>query len=380
LVRRGNTPARPPRPTRAEIDLASIAGNLEAIRKKTGKGVKILAVVKANAYGHGDVVVSRFIEKKHADYFGVAIVEEGMALREAGITKPMLVFTPPVKKQIDPFFDYDLKPTVSSTGDAEELDWVARKRKRSIEVHLKIDTGMNRIGVKARDVDSFLGSIAAFQRIKIAGVYTHFATAEDRDKSFTLHQFELFQDALQTLQRHGIEPDLVHCANSAAILDLPQTHCSMVRPGLSMYGYYPARQSPKTVPLKPAMTIKTTVALVKPIDAGDSVSYGRRFVANKHTRIATLPAGYADGYSRMLTGKSMVLIHGKRFPVVGTICMDMMMVDVGAADVSVGDEATLMGMQDGQEIGCWDLAERIGTIPYELLCNVSARVPRIYTK
>jgi alanine racemase len=239
---------------------------------------------------------------------------------------------------------------------------------------------MNRIGIKARNLESFLGSIAAFRRLDITGVYTHFATAEDRDKSFTLQQLDFFQGALQTLGRHGVEPELVHCANSAAILDLPQTHCSMVRPGLSMYGYFPSRQSPKSVQLKPAMTIKTTVALIKPIDAGDSVSYGRRFVANRHTRIATLPIGYADGYSRLLTGKSVVLIHGKRFPVVGTICMDMMMVDVGVAEISVGDEVTIMGAQDGQEITCWDLAERMGTIPYELLCNISARVPRIYSK
>jgi alanine racemase len=380
LVRRKNIPLLPTRPSRAEIDLSAIAYNLTGIRRKVGEATKILAVVKANAYGHGDTMVSRFIERKYADYFGVAIVEEGIALRTAGITKPILVFTLPVKNQIEPFFDFDLEPTVSTVQDAEVLERVAGRRKQTIDVHLKIDTGMNRIGVKPKELESFLASIASLRRIEIKGVYSHFATAEDKDKTFTLQQFEHFQDTLRTLRHHGIEPDLVHCANSAAILDLPQTYCSMVRPGLSMYGYYPSRESTRSVPLRPAMSLLTNVSLVKTIDAGESVSYGRRFVANKRTKIATLPVGYGDGYSRLLTGKSAVLIHGMRFPVIGTICMDMMMVNVGNTDVAVGDEAILMGKENGQEITCWDLAERIGTIPYELLCGFSARIPRTYVK
>jgi alanine racemase len=380
LVRRKNIPLLPTRPSRAEIDLSAIAYNLTGIRRKVGEATKILAVVKANAYGHGDTMVSRFIERKYADYFGVAIVEEGMALRTAGITKPILVFTLPVKDQIEPFFDFDLEPTVSTVQDAEALDRVARRRKQTIEVHLKVDTGMNRIGVKPKELESFLASIATLRRIEIKGVYSHFATAEDKDKTFTHQQFEHFQDTLRILRHHGIEPDLVHCANSAAILDLPQTYCNMVRPGLSMYGYYPSRESTRSVPLRPAMSLLTNVSLVKTIDAGESVSYGRRFVASKRTNIATLPVGYGDGYSRLLTGKSVVLIQGTRFPVVGTICMDMMMVNVGITDVAVGDKAILMGRENGQEISCWDLAERIGTIPYELLCGFSARIPRTYVK
>jgi alanine racemase len=380
LVHRKKKPQLPIRPSRAEIDLSAIAYNLTGIRAKVGEATKILAVVKANAYGHGDAVVSRFIEKKYADYFGVAIIEEGIALRSAGITKPILVFTLPVKNQVEPFFDFELEPTVSSVQDAQTLDRVGRRRKRTIAVHLKIDTGMNRIGVKPKDLESFLGAVAALRRIEIKGVYTHFATAEDKDKTFTLHQFELFQEVLQALRYHGIDPELTHCANSAAILDLPQTYCTMVRPGLSMYGYYPSRESARLVSLRPAMSVMTNVSLVKLIDAGESVSYGRRFVANKRTKIATLPVGYADGYSRLLTGKSVVLIHGVRCPVVGTICMDMMMVNVGDADVAVGDTAVLLGKEHGQEITGWDLAERMGTIPYELLCGFSARIPRTYVK
>jgi alanine racemase len=368
------------RPTIAHIDLSAIGFNLDSIRKKVGETTKILAVVKANAYGHGDVPVSRFIEKRRADYFGVAIVEEGIALREAGIAKPVLVFTPPLKKQLDPYFVYGLEPTISSVQDAEMLDRAGRRFRKTVEAHLKIDTGMNRLGMKERDLESFLASIAGMRKIEIKGAFTHFATAEDRDKSFTLRQFELFQDSLALLRRNGVDPGLVHCANSAAILDLPQTSCSMVRPGLSMYGLYPSRQSSRSVPLRPAMSLTTSVAYVKSIDTGESVSYGRRFVASKRTKIATLPIGYADGYSRLLTGKASVLIGGRKFPVVGTICMDMMMVDVGDSDVVVGDEAVLIGRQNGQEITCWDLAERIGTIPYEIFCGISARVPRQYTK
>lgn len=368
------------RPTRAEVDLSAIAENLGAIRKKIGKTTKILAVVKANAYGHGDAVVAGTIERKQADYFGVAIVEEGIALRKSGVAKPILVFTVPVKDQIESFFDFGLEPTVSSIDDARLLERVALKRKRTIEVHLKIDTGMNRIGVKPKDLGSFLDALASLKRVAMKGVYTHFATAEEKDKTYTLQQFALFQDALETLRMHGLVPELVHCANSAAVLDLPQTYCSMVRPGLAMYGYYPSRECSRSVVLRPAMTVTTRVSLVKSIDTGESVSYGRRFIAGKRTRIATVPVGYADGYSRLLTGKSSVLIHGTRFPVVGTICMDMMMVNVGDADVSVGDKVTLMGTDDGREISCWELAEKLGTIPYEVLCGFSARIPRTYQK
>lgn len=370
----------PLRPSRAEINLSAISHNLAGIRTKVGSQTKILAVVKANAYGHGDVAVSRFIEKKHADYFGVAIVEEGITLRTAGISKPILVFTLPVRNQIAPLFDFDLEPTICSIEDARLIERMAERRKQTIGVHLKIDTGMNRIGIKPGILKTFLEAIAPMRRIEIISAYTHFATAEERDKTFTLQQFELFQQSLETARRLGVEPELTHCANSSAILDLPQTYCSMVRPGLAMYGYYPSLANSRSIILKPALSVTTNVSLVKSIEASESVSYGRRFVAPKRTNIATLPVGYGDGYSRLLGGKSDVLIHGVRYPVVGTICMDMLMVDVGDADVAVGDKVTIVGKENDQEITCWDLANRIGTIPYEVLCGFSARIPRTYVK
>jgi alanine racemase len=368
----------PSRPSYAEIELGAIAFNLNGVRKRVGAAVKIMAVVKANAYGHGDLNVASFIEKDLADYFGVAFVEEGVALRTGGIKKPIQVFTLPVKHQIGLYFDFDLEPTLCSVTDVQILEREARKRKRSIAVHLKLETGMNRIGVQRKDLETLVSALQNSKRIEIKGVYTHFATADQKDKSFTLQQFDHFMAATEALRRHAIDPELVHCANSSAILDLPQTYCAMVRPGITMYGYYPSFETSKSIPLKPAMSLKTAVSMVKTISSGESVSYGRRFVARKRTNIATLPLGYADGYSRLLTGKGLVLIHGKRFPIVGTICMDQMMADVGDADVAAGDEAVLIGAQDNQRISCWDLAERIGTIPYEILCGVSARMPRIY--
>lgn len=366
------------RPSYAEIELAAIAFNLNGIRKKVGAAVRIMAVVKANAYGHGDVAVADFVEKDFADYFGVAFVEEGVTLRKSGIKKPIHVFTLPVKNQIGLNFDFNLEPTVCSATEVDLLEREARKRKQSIAVHLKIETGMNRIGVNPKDMGELVSALQNSKRVEVKGVYTHFATADQKDKSFAEQQFNHFMAATETLRRHAIQPELVHCANSSAILDLPQMYCSMVRPGITMYGYYPSFETSRSIPLKPAMSVKTTVSMVKTINSGESVSYGRRFVARKRTSIATLPLGYADGYSRLLTGKGIVLIHGKRFPIVGTICMDQMMVDVGNADVVAGDEAVLIGAQDNQRISCWDLAERIGTIPYEILCGVSARMPRIY--
>lgn len=380
MVRSKKNPPLSLRTTRAEIDLSAIAHNLAEIKKKTSQATKILAVVKANAYGHGDSTVSSFLAGKRVDYFGVAIAEEGLKLRAAGIRKPILVFTLPQRDQIESFFHSDLEPTISSIEDARALDRVAGRLKRTIDVHLKIDTGMNRLGVKTGALDSFLAALAPLRRIRFKGVYTHFATADEKDKTFSLQQFELFQKSLQTLRHHGIQPEIVHCANSAAILDLPQTHCGMVRPGLCLYGYFPSRTAAQSLQLRPAMSVTTSVALVKTIDAGESVSYGRRFIASRKTKIATLPIGYADGYSRLLTGRTSILIHGMRFPVVGTICMDMLMADVGNADVEAGDKATLLGRENGQEITAWELADRIGTIPYEILCGFSSRIPRTYVK
>lgn len=371
---------KPSRPTVAEVNISAIAQNFAEIRERVGKNVKIMAVVKANAYGHGDAEIATLLEKRGADYFGVAFPEEGVRLRKAGVKKPIHVFTLGVKPQNPLYTDYKLEATVCSTHDVGILGSLAVKGKRTIPIHVKVETGMNRIGIRRHDLNALVMAIARVRRLEIKGVFTHLATAEDKDTTFARQQLSEFQKALDDLKKLNVEPALVHCANSGAIQHLPESYFSMVRPGIMIYGYYPSRMMEQSVPVVPAMSVKTVVSLVKWINAGDSVSYGRRFIAQRRTRIATLPIGYADGYPRLLSGKSSALINGLKFPIVGTVCMDQLMVDVGTTDVTVGDEAVLIGKQGETRITAWDLAERIGTVPYEILCNIASRVPRVYSR
>jgi alanine racemase len=369
---------KPTRPTVAEIDLKALAHNLQGIRRQIGKGVGVMGVVKANAYGHGIVEVAKFLEGKKIDYLGVANPEEGVALREAGMTAPILVFTLPSRLQASLFGLYDLEATVCSPHEAALLNTQAQHIGKTIPVHLKIDTGMNRIGVERKELDKVLKFLATCRRIDIKGVYTHFAMADVRDKTFSNLQLTEFHRVLDVLQKEGVSTEFIHCAGSAGILDLPESHFSMVRPGIMLYGYYPSNETTESVPLKPVLSLKSRVSLVKWVQAGESVSYGRRYIAKRKTKIATLPLGYADGYMRSLTGRSTVFIANKRFPTAGTICMDQLMVDVGSADVRVGDEAVLIGQQHRERITAWDLAATLGTIPYEICTNISSRVPRIH--
>jgi alanine racemase len=366
------------RPTVAEIDLSAIRSNCAGVRRRVGPRVRILAAVKANAYGHGSVAVSKALLAAGADGFGVAFPEEAVELRNAGIASQILVFTLPAPDRVHPYVDYDLESTVATVEDLRLLNDAAVAAGRSLAIHIKVDTGMNRIGVQRARLESFLRALARMRRLEVKGVCTHFVQSELKDKRFTRLQLERFEDALAVLRRHGVSPQDVHCANSAAILDVPDSFYSMVRPGLMLYGYYPSFETSESVKLRPALTLQSQVAMVKDIERGESVSYGRRYIARKRTRIATIPLGYADGYDRQLAGKSSVLIRGKRHPVAGTICMDQFMVDVGRAPVRVGDDVILIGSQRGEEISAWDIAQKLNTIPYEVCCAISARVPRTY--
>ena len=361
----------------AEIDLKALTGNLRGIRTKVGKSVRVMAVVKANAYGHGIIEVSRHLEKQRVDYFGVANAEEGVVLIEAGLKTPVHVFTLPSVEQSALPLQYGLEPTICSEADAGLLNRHAQRAKRTLPVHLKIDTGMNRIGARVHELPALLRQLARMPRLEIKGVYTHFAAADWQDKTFSRHQLSEFHKAVDILHRAGVEPELVHCAGSSGILDLPESYFSMVRPGIMLYGYYPSHETSKSVRIQPVLSLKSRVSFVKWIEKGESVSYGRRYYAARRTKIATLPLGYADGYFRLLTGRSFVLIGKKKFPIVGTICMDQLMADVGNTDVRVGDEAVLIGRQGNESISAWDLASLVGTIPYEICTNISSRVPRI---
>jgi alanine racemase len=366
------------RPTVAEIDLKALAGNLKGIRRRVGKNVRVMGVVKANAYGHGIVEVAKYLEKHQIDYLGVANGEEGVVLREAGVVAPIHVFTLPSKLQAPLYPQHSLEPTVCTQHEASVLNRQGERARKTIPIHLKIDTGMNRIGVEPGGLKKLLKFVAKLRRLEIKGVYTHFAMADVRDKSFSRQQLAEFHVGLEILRKEGVTPDVIHCAGSAGILDLPESYFSMVRPGIMLYGYYPSAETSESVALKSVLTLKSQVSLVKWVSPGESVSYGRRYIADRKTKIATLPIGYADGYMRTLTGRSSVLIGGKRFPTAGTICMDQLMVDVGSEDIAVGDEAILIGHQRREQIGAWDLARTVGTIPYEICTNISSRVPRIY--
>jgi alanine racemase len=368
------------RPTYAEIDLGAIHHNLTQIRKQVGKHPHIMAVVKANAYGHGMLPVANFILKeKLASYLGVAIVEEGVTLRRNGIKAPVLVLTAPPEPQLDLFVEHNLGATLCSISIARKLDKIAAGVGKKAVVHVKVDTGMGRIGIAPKDTMAFIGEVNTLNNIEVAGIFTHFATADDKNLSFARKQLSDFTSLLHGLDSAGIHIPIKHSANSGAILQLKESYFDMVRPGIMLYGYYPSRVTRKPVTLKPAMSIRSRIEFMKTVEKGTSVSYGRRYYTSSKTNIASVSIGYADGISRRLTNKASVLVNGKKYPVVGTICMDQLMINVGGRPVcKVGDRVTLMGRDGDLEIPCWEISETLGTIPYEIFCSVSERVPRNY--
>lgn len=367
------------RPTRAEINLSAFEFNFNQVKKLVGERTKIMAVVKANGYGHGAVEISKVAVSLGADYLAVAIPEEGVELRENHINSPILVFGSPFESQIEIFFKYDLIPTIATFECAEKFNSFSEKFGRKIKCHIEVDTGMGRVGVNYKNAVEFVKKIFYdFKNLDIEGIYTHFATSHESDKSFAHLQLERFLEVVRELESYGVKIPLKHCANSGAILDMPETYLDMVRPGVMLYGYYPSLEVLNKVELKPVMTLKSKVSFLKEVEPGTSISYGRRFIAKEKTRIATIPIGYADGYSRALTNLGKVEINGKIFPVVGTVTMDQIMVDVGLdTEIKVGDDVILFGSEN---LTAWDVAGWLGTIPYEICCNISPRVPRIYIR
>jgi alanine racemase len=366
--------------TRAEIDLRALRFNYEGIRKRVGMGVRIMGIVKANAYGHGIVEVSKALVRFGIDYLGVGFAEEGITLRKAGISCPILVLGGVLGRQISDFLLHRLDITVSSVEIARQIsDEVLRSGGgSSADVHLKIDTGMERIGVKSENAAKFIEDVWRLPGISVRGLYSHFATADEADKSFAMEQLRKFKAVAAGAERAGHRIPYIHIANSGAILDIPGSFHTMVRPGIMLYGVYPSREAGRGIPLRPVLSLRSNVVFMKEVPAGTSISYGRRYTTPRATRIATVPVGYGDGYPRRLSNGANVLIGGKPYPVVGTVCMDQLMVDVGTdAPIHVGDDVTLIGPDNGSQIGIWDLSETVGTIPYEILTGIAARVPRI---
>jgi len=368
------------RPTLAKIDLGALTHNYQEVMRRAGKR-KILAVVKAQAYGHGALRVSQRLLGLGADMLGVAFVEEGRELREAGIQAPILVMGAIFPEQAEEIVRLGLTPIVYNDTLAKALSDAARKYKKEVPVHVKVDTGMGRLGLGPGAVIDFIRGIRKFDGIRIEGLMTHFADADLRDKQFASKQMDRFETLMKALAEQGMNISLCHAANSAAVLDFDRAFFTMVRPGLMLYGYNPLEAAPDgpRIDVRPVLSLVTRIAFLKRTPAGVPISYGRTFVTKRESLIATIPVGYADGYARSLSNRGEALVRGTRVPVAGRVCMDMTMLDVtdvpGARE---GDDVVLIGAQAGERITAEDIAAKTGTIPYEVLCGISGRVPRVY--
>ncbi|MDH7572063.1 MAG: alanine racemase [Clostridia bacterium] len=369
------------RPVWAEVDLKTIVHNLGEIRRLIGPAVKIMAVVKANAYGHGLDEVARTVAAAGAEWLAVAVPEEAFRLRELGLNLPVLVLghTPP--RVMAEAIRREVSLTLYSPRQVPDLVRAAREAGRRVKVHVKVDTGMGRLGFswENRGVQEIIEALS-HPELEPEGIFTHFACADEPDPSFTLEQHGRFREVLRELEKGGLRFAFRHAANSAATLLFPQTHLDLVRPGLALYGLYPGEGGRRLpVRLVPAMSFKARIVFLKEVPGGTPLSYGRTFVTSRPSRIATLPVGYADGYGRLLSNRAEVLVRGRRAPVVGRVCMDHILVDVtDVPEAAEGDEAVLFGRQGETSLPVEELAEKMGTISYEVLCQVGPRVPRLY--
>ncbi|MFN2185145.1 MAG: alanine racemase, partial [Anaerolineae bacterium] len=365
------------RPTWLEVDLEAIAHNVRRVVEIVGPGVKVLAVLKADGYGHGAVRVARTALNNGAYCLGVASINEGLVLRKAGISAPILVlgFTP--AWQARELVLNGLSATVFDMDVAQALSRAAEQLDSQVRVQVKVDTGMGRLGLLPDDVIPFVLALRSLPNLVIEGIFTHFSVA-DSDPAYTRWQADRFRQVLQALEEEGIELSLIHAANSAAILSLPESHFTMVRLGIAMYGLHPSSQVRCPPDFRPALSFKTEVAQVKLLAPGSFVSYGNAYQTTDWQRIAVIPVGYADGFRRAPRHWGEVLVRGQRAPIVGRVCMDQTMIDVTAiADVRQGDEVVLIGEQGGETITAEDVAERLGTVNYEVVSEILARVPRV---
>ncbi len=366
-------------PTYATVNLAALAHNLSRIKQYLSPGCEILAVVKANAYGHGAVEIARALASQGIERFAVASLDEGIALRQAGFSASIVVLGALFENQVSDLVAHRLTPVVSDGRILPALAKAARSYPTPYLIHLKVETGMGRLGFSPEELLPLLDNPLLHSSLQVEGMMTHLADADGKDSTVTERQLGEFRAVLEQIRQRGRTLSLVHAANSAAIVRFPDAHFSLVRPGIMLYGYHTL---PATVPapdLKPVLSLRTTIAQLRTIPQGGTVSYNGTFVATRPTRIAILPIGYADGYSRQLSHRGSVLIQGRRAPIVGLVCMDMTMVDVtDLVPVQVGETVTLIGQQGGESIWADEVADWIGTVPYEVLCGIGSRVPRLY--
>ncbi|MBT9137836.1 MAG: Alanine racemase 1 [Syntrophomonadaceae bacterium] len=373
------------------ISLETISHNLTEVRRRVGREVRILCVVKADAYGHGICEVSHTLVKHGADYLAVSNIYEAVTLRKNGIAIPILVFGPSLLQEAEIIVEHQLTATVYEDKLPVVLSRKARNRRTEVKVHIEVDTGMGRTGVACNHAIGFVKNLMCLKNLKIEGIYTHFPVAEE-NREFSLAQVKDFQTVLRTLAREGIDIPLKHAANSAAILNVPESYFNLVRPGLLLYGIYPTYSyrtrhdrasgtEEATMSLLPALTLKTRIFHLRGAIAGATIGYGRAYTVKNDTIIAILPIGYANGYSRFLSNKGEVLVKGMRTRIVGRICMDQMMVDVGkVSDVRLGDEVVLIGKQGDNQITVEEVAQKAGTIPHDVVCQIGKGLPRRHKK
>ncbi len=366
------------RDTRAVIDLSAVADSIRGIGSLVGKDVRIMAVVKADGYGHGAVRVAQTALAHGASWLGVAYAQEAVEIRQAGIDVPILILGAAPPEAVEPVTQYSLSQAVCDTETPRALSAQAGPSCPA-RVHVKVDTGMGRIGVTPEDTPDYVAFLRTLPNLTIEGIFTHFPKSDEKDPTFTNRQIDEFTGLLGELSGRGIDIPFRHMANSGGVLAFPASHLNLVRPGIMIYGLYPSAEVARSMPLRPAMSLVTRIRFIKRVPAGTPISYGGTYVTKAPTDVATLPIGYADGYRRLLSNNYEVLVRGVRAPVIGRVCMDMTMVDVthikGAA---VGDEVVLMGRQGDGEISTEEMAERLSTINYEITCLVGKRVPRVY--
>ncbi|MCF8001122.1 MAG: alanine racemase [Halanaerobiales bacterium] len=367
------------RPVWVEVNLDNIKFNINQVKNNIPDETLIMAVVKADAYGHGVLEVAQAAVEAGSDRLAVALPEEGRQLRKADFKLPIQILGEVLPEQISLLVDWNLIPTISKMETVKRLDRLAAEKGIVKKVHVKVDTGMGRIGVFPENAIQFIKNVKSFDNIEVEGLMTHFAKADEEDKKYTYDQWEKFQMVIDKLKEENIEIPIKQAANSATIIDLPQMALNMVRPGIMMYGLRPSHEVDQDFKLKPALSWKGKIVYLKEVPPGTGISYGATYVTEKEAKIATIPMGYADGYSRLLSNKGEVLINGQRAPIRGRVCMDQFMVDVSHIDnVKIGDEVVLIGTQGDKEVTATEMADIIGTINYEITCDITKRVPRIY--
>jgi len=370
------------RPTKLEVDLNAVSFNIKTLKTLVGNKTEIMAVVKANAYGHGAIEVSRVALKSGATKIAVATWEEGAELREAQIDAPILVLGFSSEDDAEPIIYYNLTAAVGDFETARKISQIARKYKKEVKVHINIDTGMSRLGIRASESLPIIRKIVKLPGIFVEGIFTHFTSSGEKNKEPTYRQFGLYMQIVSHLHKEGIHIPLRHVADSSALLDLPSTHLDMVRPGIAIYGEYPSKNVKNKVKLKPVSKLKTKIVSLRKLPSGSKIGYGGTYTVKKPSIIATIPVGYADGYSRALSNKGEVLVKGKRAPIVGRVCMDHCMIDVThIKEVKLGEEVILWGKQGNERISLAEIAEKIGTIVYEIVTMIDKkRVPKVFVQ